>query len=193
MSIHNLKGILDANHVNTRLVLEKSELVDKVWNLVEVEKRDRERERLIHEQEEQEAVRRQEERLETIRRQQMDRVSAASPSSNRPNGGASADEEKGREKENEEKAKSASPKPLGTFSLDRDGLCVVCQDEEANVAIVDCGYVRSTRAICVLLVPRRHLALCMGCSDIIMNSTKECPLCRTRIVTEQRLLRIFKT
>ena len=149
MSIHNLKGILDANHVNTRLVLEKSELVDKVWNLVEVEKRDRERERLIHEAEEQEAIRRQEERLETIRRQQTERVSAASRSSNRPNGGASANEAKGREKENEEQAKSASPKPLGTFSLDRDGLCVVCQDEEANVAIVDCGYVRSIRAICV--------------------------------------------
>ena len=191
MSIHNLKGILDANHVNTRLVLEKSELVDKVWNLVEVEKRDRERERLIHEREEQEAIRRQEEMLETIRRQQMERVSAASHSSNGPNG---ANVEKGREKENEDKAKSASPKPLGTFSMDRDGLCVVCQDEEANVAIVDCGYVRSIRVICgVLLVPRRHLALCMGCSDIIMNSTKECPLCRTRIVTEQRLLRIFKT
>ena len=26
-----------------------------------------------------------------------------------------------------------------------------------------------------------------------MASTKECPLCRTRIVTEARLLRIFKT
>lgn len=38
-----------------------------------------------------------------------------------------------------------------------------------------------------------HLALCMACSGIIMKSTKECPLCRTRIVTEQRLLRIFKS
>ena len=38
----------------------------------------------------------------------------------------------------------------------------------------------------------RHLAMCRACSDLIMNSTRECPLCRTRIVTEARLLRIFK-
>ena len=187
MSIRILKGILEANHVNTRLVLEKGELVDKVWNLVEVEKRDRERERLIDEREEQEAIRRQEELLEMFRRQQMERDLAASPS----NGDAGANEENGREKKKEEKANPAAPKP--TFALDREGLCVVCQDEEANVAIVDCGYVRSIRATCVLPVPRRHLALCMACSDIIMSSTKECPLCRTRIVTEQRLLRIFRT
>jgi hypothetical protein len=61
--------------------------------------------------------------------------------------------------------------------LERTGLCVICQDEEANIAIVDCG----------------HLAMCRGCSDLVMSSTKECPLCRTRIVTEARLLRIFKT
>lgn len=150
MSVHILKGILDANHVNSRLVLEKSELVDKVWNLVEVEKRDRERERLIHEREEQEAIRRQEEMMERLRRQQMERNSAASPSSNRPNGGASANEENGREKEKEDQAKPGSPKPLDTFSLDRDGLCVVCQDEEANVAIVDCGYVSlNSRHLCL--------------------------------------------
>lgn len=29
------------------------------------------------------------------------------------------------------------PKPT---SAERDGLCVVCQDEEASIAIVDCGY-----------------------------------------------------
>lgn len=57
------------------------------------------------------------------------------------------------------------------------GLCVVCQDEEANIAIVDCG----------------HLAMCRECSDLVMQSSRECPLCRTRIVTEARLLRIFKT
>jgi hypothetical protein len=79
MSVHVLKGILDVNHVNARLVLEKSELVDKVWNLIEVEKRERERERLIHEREEQEAIRRQQELLETIRRQQTERDSASVP------------------------------------------------------------------------------------------------------------------
>jgi hypothetical protein len=37
----------------------------------------------------------------------------------------------------------ASPPPMmGTSAdLERNGLCVVCQDEEANIAIVDCGYV----------------------------------------------------
>lgn len=60
--------------------------------------------------------------------------------------------------------------------LERTGLCVICQDEEANIAIVDCG----------------HLAMCRACSDLVMKSSRECPLCRTRIVTESRLLRIFK-
>jgi len=62
-------------------------------------------------------------------------------------------------------------------STDHSGLCVVCQDEEACIAVVDCG----------------HLAMCRECSDLILASTRECPLCRTRIVTEGRLLRIFKT
>src|SRR5882762_2020673 len=37
----------------------------------------------------------------------------------------------------------ASPPPIMRTSadLERNGLCVVCQDEEANIAIVDCGYV----------------------------------------------------
>uniref|UniRef100_A0A0W0FLF2 RING-type domain-containing protein n=1 Tax=Moniliophthora roreri TaxID=221103 RepID=A0A0W0FLF2_MONRR len=61
--------------------------------------------------------------------------------------------------------------------VERSGLCVICQDEDANIAIVDCG----------------HLAMCRACSELVMTSSRECPLCRTRIVTEQRLLRIFKT
>ncbi|KAF9522210.1 hypothetical protein CPB83DRAFT_864773 [Crepidotus variabilis] len=76
---------------------------------------------------------------------------------------------------------NSPPKAPPVFSkasvAERTGLCVVCQDEEANIAIVDCG----------------HLAMCRGCSDLIMSSSRECPLCRTRIVTESRLLRIFKT
>lgn len=76
----------------------------------------------------------------------------------------------------------ASPKskprshPKPTFA-ERSGLCVVCQDEEACIAIVDCG----------------HLSMCRECSDLVLASSRECPLCRTRIVTEARLLRIFKT
>ncbi|GBE84007.1 hypothetical protein SCP_0510660 [Sparassis crispa] len=71
-----------------------------------------------------------------------------------------------------------SPAPQAMAArLERTGMCVICQDEEANIAIVDCG----------------HMAMCRACSDLIMQSTRECPLCRTRIVTESRLLRIFKT
>ncbi|KIK59461.1 hypothetical protein GYMLUDRAFT_74400 [Collybiopsis luxurians FD-317 M1] len=78
-------------------------------------------------------------------------------------------------------AANAAPKPkmpAVPMLAERSGLCVVCQDEEANIAIVDCG----------------HLALCRSCCDAIMapTGTRECPLCRTRIVTEARLLRIFK-
>lgn len=82
---------------------------------------------------------------------------------------------------------------------ERDGLCVVCQDAEAQLAVVDCG----------------HLAMCADCSKLVMATSRECPLCRTRwvaapglvsryttltetislsrIVTEQRLIRIFRT
>lgn len=72
------------------------------------------------------------------------------------------------------KGKSQQSKHL---DADRSGLCVVCQDADANIAVVDCG----------------HLAMCRECSDLVMQSSRECPLCRTRIVTEARLLRIFKT
>jgi len=57
------------------------------------------------------------------------------------------------------------------------GQCVVCQDEQATMAIVDCG----------------HLALCASCSDLIMKSTQQCPLCRGNIENEQRLVRIYRT
>ncbi|KAG2134862.1 hypothetical protein DEU56DRAFT_871827 [Suillus clintonianus] len=74
---------------------------------------------------------------------------------------------------------SSSPptSPPRTTFTERSGLCVICQDQEANIAIVDCG----------------HLAMCRTCSDLVLASSRECPLCRTRIVTEARLLRIFKT
>ncbi|KAF7361252.1 E3 ubiquitin-protein ligase [Mycena sanguinolenta] len=57
---------------------------------------------------------------------------------------------------------------------ERTGLCVVCQDEEAIMAGVDCG----------------HLAMCRKCSEPIMRGSRECPLCRRWI---PRLIRIFKT
>ncbi|KAJ7686688.1 hypothetical protein B0H17DRAFT_1071559 [Mycena rosella] len=85
--------------------------------------------------------------------------------------------------EQQRASSSANPPPLPPKAqamashLERTGLCVICQDEEASIAIVDCG----------------HLAMCRGCSDLVMESSRECPLCRTRIVSGARLLRIFKT
>ncbi|KAG1724217.1 uncharacterized protein EDB91DRAFT_1171310, partial [Suillus paluster] len=32
------------------------------------------------------------------------------------------------------------------------GLCMICQDQEANIAIVDCG----------------HLAMCCTCSELVL-------------------------
>ncbi|KAH0826643.1 hypothetical protein J3R83DRAFT_5028 [Lanmaoa asiatica] len=74
-------------------------------------------------------------------------------------------------------ATKSRPRSHPTTSAERSGLCVICQDEEASIAVVDCG----------------HLAMCRACSDLVLASSRECPLCRTRIVTEARLLRIFKT
>ncbi|KAF8343111.1 uncharacterized protein EI90DRAFT_3150094 [Cantharellus anzutake] len=71
---------------------------------------------------------------------------------------------------------SSPPKPAMSVP-ERSGLCAICQDEEANIVVVDCG----------------HLAMCRSCSELVMNSSRECPLCRTRIVTPQRLLRVFRT
>lgn len=51
-------------------------------------------------------------------------------------------------------------------AVERDGLCVVCQDQDAELAVVDCG----------------HLSMCQDCSKLVMSTSKECPLCRTRSV-----------
>ncbi|KAK0237670.1 hypothetical protein EDD85DRAFT_921308 [Armillaria nabsnona] len=153
LSIGSLKAILFSNH--------KSDLVSKVTALVEDEKRERERQRLAEEQEEQERIQRQREMMEDFERARQAEAQQKSETDDVP----------------------ASPSPPVTppkappIFTERGGLCVICQDEEANIAIVDCG----------------HLAMCRGCSDLIMAGSRECPLCRTRIITEARLLRIFKS
>jgi hypothetical protein len=159
LSIGTLKAILSQNHVNARLILEKSDLVNKVVTLIEDERRDRERKA-------------REEELENRAMEEERRM--------REENQRKTEEDKGKKNESTDSAKPAPLHPKAqamAATLERTGLCVICQDEEANIAIVDCG----------------HLAMCRGCSDLIMNSSRECPLCRTRIVTEQRLLRIYKT
>ncbi|KAH8827370.1 hypothetical protein DL96DRAFT_1669924 [Flagelloscypha sp. PMI_526] len=148
LPISTLKAILYNNrvHMSTVGVVEKSDLVKKVMELVDDERRERARRKEEEEREERELK----ERMDAARNE--------------------LHQDQKKEKSEEEKAKMRA-------ELEKTGLCVICQDDEANIAIVDCG----------------HMAMCKDCSDAVMKSTKECPLCRTRIVTEQRLLRIYRT
>jgi len=164
MSISALKAVLFQNHVNARLLLEKSDLVARVHALLGDERHERAREATIHAREEEEMMARERAMMDEYHREEQTRQ----------------DREQAHSGDDAQHSESkASPPPMmGTSAdLERNGLCVVCQDEEANIAIVDCG----------------HLAMCRNCSDLIMSSSRECPLCRTRIVTEARLLRIFKS
>jgi len=172
MSISALKTVLFQNHVNARLILEKSDLVARVHALLGDERHERARDAAIRAREEEEIIARQHAMMEEERcweeQARQDREKERSGNS------AHAPEDDAlRPKPN-----VPPPSMMGTSAdLERNGLCVVCQDEEANIAVVDCG----------------HLAMCRNCSDLIMASSRECPLCRTRIVTDARLLRIFKS
>lgn len=167
MSISTLKAVLFQNHVNARHMLEKSDLVTRVHALLGDERHERAREAVIHAREEEEFIARQHAMMEEQHCQDEDAHSEGRSSAHAP------------EKVAQQPKPNVPPFPMmGTaVDLERNGLCVVCQDEEANIAIVDCG----------------HLAMCRQCSDLIMSSSRECPLCRTRIVTDARLLRIFKS
>lgn len=162
--------------------------------LIDDEKAERERQRQAEEREEMELMQREAERREAVRQRALERERAEREAANaaNANGQESEGDQAHQDGSNETPVRSgtsptppsppepvnAPPKMHGSAStLERTGLCVVCQDEEANIAIVDCG----------------HMAMCRGCSDLIMSSSRECPLCRTRIVTEARLLRIFRT
>jgi len=195
LPISMLKSILSRNHVNATLLIEKSDLVEKVRTLVDEERTQRQREAMYREREQEEERERQLEILEEIQRarrprEQNDTEPAATPIPPEvvidPEHTALTTDTSGSIGENgrTDEAKPmlhAASNPqrspaIMASTLERTGLCVICQDEEANIAIVDCG----------------HMVMCRNCSDLVMSSTRECPLCRTRIVTEARLLRIFK-
>jgi hypothetical protein len=113
MSISALKTVLLQNHVNARLLLEKRDLVDRVHALLGDERQERAREAAIHAREEEEIARQH-----------------------------AMMEEQHRLEEQTRQGREQAPPMMGTAAdLERNGLCVVCQDEEANIAIVDCGYV----------------------------------------------------
>lgn len=149
LSIGALKEILFTNHVNAGQILEKSDLVQKVFTLVDAERKERERQRQAEEREEMERV----QRLEEARRQREERERAEEHGheTGGGDGDTSADMESGPGADGAEgttppvsssppKSTAAPPPTKGSFSsLERTGLCVICQDEEANIAIVDCG------------------------------------------------------
>ena len=141
MPISALKTVLFQNHVNARLILEKSDLVARVHALLGDERQERAREAAIHAREEEEIFAQQHTMMEERRREEQARE----------------------DRENEHKDGSArafkgdslhsnpqvAPPPMRGTSVDieRNGLCVVCQDEEANIAIVDCGCVYTSSRI----------------------------------------------
>lgn len=148
--------------VDFKQVLEKKELIARVKELVDDERKRLERQRIA----EQEGLE-QSPPLSSPQDPISDNVEASGNT-------AGLGDTEG---DSDETPKAAKKVPTGPMPEIERGLCVVCQDEEATLAAVDCG----------------HLCMCPHCSDLIMATTQECPLCRTRIVTKQRLIRIYRT
>ena len=67
---------------------------------------------------------------------------------------------------------SLRPPSTNTSHTDRNGSCVVCQDDEVNIVI---GYVAFYSVIGLFWFKRqlRHIAMCRKCSDVVMNSSRE--------------------
>nr|XP_019042956.1 hypothetical protein I302_08665 [Kwoniella bestiolae CBS 10118]OCF21886.1 hypothetical protein I302_08665 [Kwoniella bestiolae CBS 10118] len=123
LSIGTLKAILYENHVRVdfKQVLEKEQLIDRVNELIVDERKRLERQRI------------EEERLAAGLSASAPVINGNSPSAE------NKEEEEGEKTEEEMKTKvPTGPMP----EIDR-GLCVVCQDEEATLAVVDCGLLGS--------------------------------------------------
>ena len=169
-----LKDILFHNHVNARLLIEKSDLVERVTTLITDERRERERQEVFRQmEEEQDRIRRMEEtqgeRLDELHLAsepqlpdvaleptpdtdlgQDPEVLAASGDTNQPiptvpteDATPSLDVPAPPEKQAAATPQSTPglSRPAMAMNLERNGLCVICQDEEANIAVVDCGWV----------------------------------------------------
>ena len=177
LHISVLKEILFNNHVNARLLIEKSDLVEKVTALIADERRERERQEIFRQmEEEQERLRQMEVRVETQRDEyHLDRehqTPEAAPKSSPeigPGEGPEAVDPSDTDPQisttsttpldqqattntpsSAEPMRGLDSRPAMAISLERNGLCVICQDEEANIAIVDCGLVMSEFFIVVV-------------------------------------------
>jgi hypothetical protein len=134
LTIGTLKAILFENHVSVGVVLEKGDLVNKVLSLVEEERRSRAREAELQRLEEEEILRRQREMMEQHERERQGSGSGRDGEDSKGNDtGASHSSRKG----------GSGTGGQTTTAFERNGLCVVCQDDEACIAIVDCGCVIS--------------------------------------------------
>ncbi len=102
----------------------------KVTTLVEQERSEREAARRRQEEEEREVreraereeqarIQRQHEMMEDLRKREAERLGqAGSDTTPKP---------------------STTSQPFDSQFSERTGLCVICQDEDANIAVVDCG------------------------------------------------------
>ena len=155
LPISTLKSILFENRVNTSIgVLEKQDLVDKVIALTTDERRDRE----IKEREEREEAERMEWARRERERQEEERKVAERERKLleerlREGGGVMPDEEVKQESNTIDTKPASSPSSSSHPYPDREheGVCVVCQDEHANMAIVDCGCACFVKLLCCLI------------------------------------------
>jgi hypothetical protein len=154
LSISTLKSILFENRVNTSLgILEKQDLVRKVIALVTDERRDREiKEREEREEAERMEWARREREKEEMERKAIERERKLMEERLRRDGQAKADEDAGSQNTaSGAKSTSAPSPPSYPFPESaHDGLCVICQDEHANMAIIDCGCASFASSPCII-------------------------------------------
>lgn len=137
--------------------------MSKVIALVEDEKRERERMRVVEEMEEMERVQRQMEREGVDVGANMSFSTTRDGAGSSQQGGQASEGEtqeylsdtiveNGEEQVNTDNTKIRPASNIYMSAMERNGLCVVCQDDEANIAIVDCGYVKIIHSSAVELI-----------------------------------------
>ena len=146
LSIGALKSILFTNHVSTGLILEKGDLVEKVLVLDENEKAERVRQRQMEEREEMERLQRAVETMHGADHHMEEETERGQSGESGQHVDESdfdiplhqSDGERRNDHDETSHFHSASP-PHPKSSFERLGMCVICQDEDANIAIIDCG------------------------------------------------------
>lgn len=125
-----LKRILDREHIRTSHILEKSDLVDRVTMFITEERDKRHRELL----------RREEEEWERVGHTQPPHTDAVTPSLQQ----TTADTTTSPQQQTTADATTTiqqvpRPTPKAKDLGQVGGTCVICTDNEADIAVVDCG------------------------------------------------------